>query len=273
MSPEIVNTYEQISQLPAKVLPLFAKHNIDIDPDSDLQKMLDRCALAGQGVYSSADKLEVCRAQRVLLAIVACSDEPEIKEPLNRIASSNLDFCSTEHSLGQDAVFELEFLQYVRHRGLTARLGEPDIIVSAPFGDYFVACKCINSLANFKGQLRSGTSQVKKLGHGCVAFNLERQSKLIQPLKVEQAKEVKAILDAELSEFYAHNTERFNRLLVDGSLDGVVLQISCFADIAESGLDLNVCTHTVFYSRQNLQGAEAHDRFDGFRQSMRGQMG
>lgn len=273
MDPEIINTYEQISQLPTQIRPLFAKHNIDIDPDSDLQRMLDRCAIADQGPDSSADALELCRAQRVLRAILDCGDEPEIKEPLNRIASSKLDFSSTEHSLGQDAVFELEFLQYVRHRGRTARLGEPDIIVSAPSGDYFVACKSINSLTNFRKQLSSGTGQVKKYGHGCVAFNLERQSKLEQPLKVEYANEVKAILDAELSEFYANNTQRFNRLLKEGSLDGVVLQISCFADIAESGVDLNVCTHTVFYSRPSLQGAEAHDRFDGFRQSMRGQMG
>jgi len=46
----------------------------------------------------------------------------------------------------------------------------------------------------------------------------------------------KEILDGEIREFYAHNTERFNRLLEEGSLDGVVLQISCFADISESGL-------------------------------------
>lgn len=275
MDAEIRNTYEQIAQLPAQVRALCEMHGLRIGRQSDLHDLLERCAGVRESVGSMNTEalLEVCWAQRVLQAILACSDEAELKEPLNRIASSKLDPASSEHSLGQDAVFELEFLQYVRHRGLTTRLGEPDIIVSAPFGDYFIACKSINSLDNFNGQLRSGYRQVEKYGHGCVAFNLERQSTLEQPLRVERASEAKAILDAQLREFYARNTRRFDHTLQEGRLDGVVLQMSCFANVAESSLHMGVFTHTVFYSRRDLQERDAHARFDGFQLAMNGPMG
>lgn len=275
MSPDIHLTYEQIAQLPVQVKALCAEHKIKVSPHADLSRMVDLCTDIDKKIDSLGDdqQLEVCRAQRILSAIAECSGEKELKEPLTRIASSILSTATIEPSEGKHAVFELEVLQYARTRGLTVRLDEPDVVITAPFGDYFVACKTINSLSNFETQVRSGCKQVEKYGHGCVMFNLEPHMYFVEPLRAQTNEEVISLLDSLLEGLYVEKSRFFDSRLQDGRLDGVALQISCIADVADSPLDLAVLTHTIYYSRPNLQGREAHDRFEGFRQSMKGARG
>ncbi|WP_176053380.1 hypothetical protein [Paraburkholderia caribensis] len=144
MQPDIQNSYEKIAELPAQVKALCENLKVRIGPQADLAKMLDLCTDIHMKVAGMAPDqiLAVARAYRVLLAIVACVDEVEVKAPLERIATSILEPATPMHSAGKDAVFELELLQYIKHRGLDARLGEPDVVVELPrHGTYFVACK------------------------------------------------------------------------------------------------------------------------------------
>lgn len=269
MPPEIHFPYEEIAQMSERVRELCVRRDVRIKKLADLSKLL---ILASNAVAlgSGPPSVELCRAHRVLAAILACEDEPELGAPLKRIASSPLDPASQAHSPGKDALFELETLQYIRHRGLKARLGEPDVIVSAPFGDYFVACKTIDSLNGFEGQLRRGTHQVEKRGYGCIAFNLEPHSLVDQPIRVQNSNALVDRLDTHLRSLYMKHKRLIDVRLEAARLDGVMLQISCFAQIAQGGSDMDVFTHTVFYSRSDLQGAAARERFNGFSLSMQG---
>lgn len=277
MRPEVHHSYDEIAELPAQVKALYEKLKIEIRKGSDLESALDLCANVNTKIDNMGRKelMELSRAQRVLLAIRECASEAEIKEPAKRITENSLDPASPTHSAGKDAVFELELLQYVRHRGLKARLAEPDIVVQMSFGDYFIACKTINSLKNFKGQLRSGYRQVEKYGHGngCVAFNLEPHMHFEQPLRTSTTKEAQDKLEALLQSLYFDFKDLLDRKLDDGRLDGAAFQMSCFAEIAESPSDLDVFTHTIYYSRSDLQDQEAIVRFSEFKMAMQGPMG
>ncbi|MFM0013333.1 hypothetical protein PQR46_38035 [Paraburkholderia sediminicola] len=167
MQPEIQHSYEEIAKLPAQVTALSEQLAVRIGLQADLVKMIRLCTDVHKKVSDMTPDqiLEVAQAQRVLLAIVNSAHEVGLKAPLERIATSVLEPTTTIHSEGKDAVFELELLQYIKFRGLHARLGEPDVVVeTAPYGNYFVACKTINSLNNIKGQLRSDYGQVEKYG-------------------------------------------------------------------------------------------------------------
>lgn len=263
-------TYTHIAKLPSKVREIYENLALPIRPTAHLGQMLKLCESIDEkiGGLGSSEKLDVCRAMRVLQAIADCAGETNLREPLKRIAGSALDPATPEPSVGKDMIFELELLQYMRYRGLTAWLGEPDIVIKAPFGHYFVACKTINSLANLEKQLRSGVRQVSNLGHGCIAFNFEPHVCFEQPLATARLQDVTDILDARLKEIYSARERLFDKKLEEGRLDGVMLQMSCIADVARSGRDLDAVTHTIYYSRSALQAKEARNRFEGFRRIM-----
>jgi hypothetical protein len=267
----IHHSYTHIAELPSAVRDIYAGLGLEIRPAAHLSQMLKLCeGVDGKiGSMEAGQKLDVCRAMRVLQAIADCAGETNLREVLKRIARSSLDPATPEPSEGKDMVFELELLQYIRYRGLTAQRGEPDIVIQATFGEYFVACKTINSMNNLEKQLSSGVHQVNKLGYGCIAFNFEPHMCFEQPLPAATLREVTDQIDARLRELYVGRERLFNERLRSGRLDGVMLQMSCIADIARSSRDLDAVTHTVYYLRSGLQTAEARDRFDEFRFRMR----
>ncbi len=116
--------------------------------------------------------------------------------------------------------------------------------------------------------MRSGYGQVEKYGRGCVALNFEPQICLEQPLHTGTAREASDILNQQLHVLYEKSKKLFDRKLQDGRLDGVVLQMSCFADVAESNTDLDVFTHTTYYSHPRIQNVDARLRFNQFVMAM-----
>ncbi|XQU09414.1 hypothetical protein P4544_06640 [Halomonas sp. LY9] len=275
MEPNIFCSYSDIEKLPNKVRALYKTHDVRIGAHSDLGRMLDLCS-AVEALVAECDYDElvnVCRSQRVLRTIVDCSDEAGLKEPLKRIASSPLNLASVDPSPGKDALFELDFIQYVKYRGLEAKIAEPDVVIAMPFGQYLVACKTINSLKNVEKQLRRGYGQLEKLGNGCVALNFEPHVCFEEPLRASSFAYVKQCLNSRLKELYETYSSLFEQKLRDGRLDGIVLQISCVADIEESSLDLEIFTHTVYFSRSLLQSLGARNRFNCFRSVMQGALG
>ena len=263
-------SFKEIALLPAKVRELYKERGIRIRPRSDLARMLELCTDIDVKFESfpADQRLEVSRAYRALHALADCADQTEVVEPLRRIAAKSLMPGVPRPSSGKDALFELELLQYMRYRGLTARLGEPDIIVTAPFGEYSVACKTIYSLKNFETQLSDGTKQIERHGAGCIVFNLEPHMVFEQPLPATGIREVTALVTARLEELYDGESWRFDEKLEADRLDGVMLTMSCTADIPR--LNLPTVTSTVFYSRSDVQCVEARHRFKGFRHSMEG---
>ena len=269
MRPEVSMSYEEISNLPICVRALYNKFDIKIRPTVDLEKKLELCAnlTKNNKLNPKNTLLDVCHAQRVLNAILACKDENELREPLKRIAEHSLKTNDTKHSLGKDALFELELLQYIKHRRIPASLGEPDIVIKASFGDYFIACKTINSLNNFETQLRSAYHQIEKYGRGCVAFNLEPHMLIEEPLKVTNLSIVSQKLKMAVSTILNKNKKLLKRRMSEGRFDGVIFQMTCIIDYENN---LNTFTYTYYFSDAQLQEVEPFYRFHGLSCSLKG---
>ncbi len=281
MEPEVMTTYEEIALLPAKVRQIYKEFGKKIAPDSDLEKYLSLCEGVVEKVALMGEKelIDVHRAQRIFLALVQCNEKledseekKEFKSSLSQIAANSLDPQTPGGSHALNMIFELDFLQYVRHRGLKARLGEPDIVISAPFGNYYVACKTINSLSNLGTHLEKGSAQITRNGFGVVALNLEPHLCFEEPFEAQTVHEVCVAIDRHLKALYENHEQLINQHLASGDFDGVTLQMSCIAKVAGGSSDLDTVTHNVYYSRSNLQCKDSRDRFDGFSQTMRGDL-
>ncbi|MGY1450251.1 hypothetical protein ACW582_24175 [Pseudomonas chlororaphis] len=278
MDPEIFTSYEEIAKLPTKVRSIFKEFKVDILPGSDLEKYLQLCERAEEtiGLLSEAQSAELHHAQRVFLAIVegntlpSSEEKTAFKSSLSQIATNPLDPKTPGGSHALNMVFELEFLQYIRRRGLTAQLGEPDIVVSAPFGKYFVACKTINSLENISRNLNKGSTQITNKGQGIIALNFEPHICFDRPYEAQTVFEVFAVIENHLNGLYSKFQQLLDSRLASGGFDGVALQTSCMAVIAESPSDMDTVTHTVYYSRSQLQSQDASERFFWFKHSMLG---
>lgn len=267
--PEIWNSYKIIASFPEQIRKLYQSLGIIISSQSDLEKIIDLCTNIDQRFteLSDTELLEVCHAQRILCSILACSKEAGLKEPLTRISSKPLNHTNNNSfSSGKDALFELEFLQYIKHRGLHARLDEPDIVITAPFGDYFVACKTINSFNNIEKQLQSGCRQLMKYGKGFIALNLEPHVFYEQPINALSPNKINKYLKHEILQLYRQYSLLFDRYLKK-SLDGIALQVSCVASTG-SDPELNIHTFTTYYYRPKIQPQESVVRFEGFVHSM-----
>ncbi|MBW3503393.1 hypothetical protein [Pseudomonas sp. NKUCC02_KPG] len=279
MEPEVVTTYDEIALLPAKVRKIYEDFNKKIPDTSDLEKYINLCdGIVEKASFIGEKQLvDVHRAQRIFLALIQCNEnlkdldeKAEFKSSLSQIAANSLDPRTPGGSHALNMIFELDFLQHIRLRGLEARLGEPDIVISAPFGNYYVACKTVNSFNNLSSNLEKGSAQITRNGFGIIALNLEPHIYFEEPYKAQSLLEVHTVLKRHLEGLYEGHKKMINKHLASGDFDGVTLQISCVAKIAENPTDLDTVTHNVYYSRPNIQNREYHDRFVGFRQSMEG---
>ncbi|WP_210643267.1 hypothetical protein [Pseudomonas sp. Tri1] len=279
MKPDVVVTYDRIEQLPSEVAGIYAEFKKEIRPSSDLHKYLLLCENVTERLnsLSVADGLEVHHAQRILVAIVDCYklltdvyERKAFKGLIAQIEATPLAPKTPGGSHGLNSVFELEFLQYLRHRKLKARLGEPDIIISTAQGDYLVACKSINSLKNIKTNLDSAASQIAGRGVGIVALNFEPHVYYDGAMAVDDPLEILATLDENASNLYKDYEGLFDSKLANGCFDGITIQVCCVANVMGQNTDFNTMIHNVYYSRSQLQSEEALARFRSFRSAMKG---
>ncbi|WP_225181372.1 hypothetical protein [Pectobacterium aroidearum] len=260
----IITSYEKMEKLASEIIKICKDHSITPSLNSDLNKMITLCGKATE-ISKRCDSeinLELCRAKRVLSAIFDCKDDVLLGEPLKRIAGSVLNPSSSEPSQGKDALFELEFLQYLKAKNYCVRLGEPDIILDTPWGEWFIACKTINSPSNFEKQLSSGCAQVVARGNGCVAFNVEPEKEIQELLVLKHPEEADEIISQKLRE----QTECFKRhisgKIKDGRLDGIIYSKSRFTHFENTNSDLDVYTVIMYSSDIDNQEIDAVMRFN-----------
>ncbi|WP_129405481.1 hypothetical protein [Pseudomonas protegens] len=279
MGPDVTTTYERIEQLPSEIKLIYTEFDKGIRPESDLHKYLELCCnvVERKSSLTLPESLELHHAQRILVAIVDChkllvdaKERSAFKGLIAQIEATPLAPKTPGGSHGLNAVFELEFLQYLRHRNVKARLGEPDIVVSTPFGEYYVACKSINSLNNIEANLEKATSQIAKRGVGIVALNFEPHVYYDGAMTVSDPVEVMAALDRNASDVYKNYEPLFNRKLSAGCFDGITIQVCCVANVVGDLTDLNTMIHNVYYLRSNIQPKDAVVRFRYFWSAMKG---
>lgn len=278
MGPDVIVTDEQIAQFPSKVRLIYAEFNKVIRADSDLHRYFALCEgyVEKKQTLTLPERLEVLNAQRIFEAIINCYELLTVEERsafkglIAQIEASPLAPKEPGEFNGLNAVFELEYLQYLRHRNFNARLGEPDIVVSTSFGDYYIACKSINSLKNIEHNLEKAASQIAERGVGFVALNFEPHLYYDGVITTDDPRAVMAALDKNASDVYKDYEGIFQDMLAAGNFDGITIQICCVAELVGQETDLNTMVHNVFYLRPQLQPKAAVQRFRNFWASMQG---
>ncbi|OFJ42655.1 hypothetical protein BJN42_26580 [Pseudomonas koreensis] len=278
MGPEVIITYEQIEQFPDRVRLIYAEFDKLIRADSDLHRCFALCEgiLQRKNDLTLSERLEFHQAQRILEAIVNCYDILTVEERsafkglIAQIEANSLAPKEPSEFDGLNAVFELEYIQYLRHRKVSAKLGEPDIVVSTRFGDYHVACKSINSFRNIKRHLEKAAEQIAKRGFGFVALNFEPHVHYDGVVTTDDPREVFRALDKNAIDLYKAYEDMFNDMLKTGGFDGITIQICCIARLIGQETDLNTMAHNVYYSRSEHQSKAAVERFNYFRSAMQG---
>lgn len=260
----IITSYEKIEELASEVTDICKAHRVKPSLSSDLSKMITLCSKATDIARGKNSELylELCRAKRVLSAISACKEDALLGEPLKRIARSVLNPSSSEPSQGKDALFELEFYEYLKVHDYRVRLGEPDIIIDTPWGEWFIACKTINSPDNFEKQLSSGCAQVVARGNGCVAFNIEPEREAQELLSLKHPAEADFILNQKLHEQIRDFRRFILKRMRDGRLDGIIYSKSRLVHFENTNSDLDVYTVTMYSSDIDNQKIDAVKRFN-----------
>jgi hypothetical protein len=64
-------------------------------------------------------------------------------------------------------------LAHVRHRGISARIAEPDIKIDINGAEYSIACKRLNTPTGLENLIKDGCEQLFRHGEGIIAINLD----------------------------------------------------------------------------------------------------
>ncbi|KAB2524867.1 hypothetical protein F8N49_12215, partial [Pseudomonas sp. GXM4] len=238
MGPEVIISYEQIERFPDKVKLIYAEFDKVIRADSDLHRCFKACegVIHRKNTLTLPERIDLLQAQRVLEAIINCysiitvEERSAFKGLIAQIEANSLAPKEPSGFDGLNAVFELEYIQYLRHRKVKAKLGEPDIVVSTDFGNYHIACKSINSLKNIKRNLEKATEQIAERGFGFVALNFEPHLYYDGVFTTDEPREVMEALDRNASSLYKPYEGMFDDMLAAGNFDGITIQICCLAN-------------------------------------------
>lgn len=278
MSPDVVVTYEQMEQFSHQIRLIYAEFNKKLRPSSDLNRYIALCEDVTNKIdfLTPTERLELHNAQRILGAIVDCykllsvEERAAFKGLIAQIEANPLVPEAPHEYDGLNAVFELEFLQYLRHRKFKAKLGEPDVVISNSFGNYYVACKSINSLKNIEHNLVKAASQIAERGVGFVALNFEPHVYYDGLVTANDPAGIVAALDKNAHDVFKPYEGLFESMLAAGDFDGITIQVCCVAKYIGGETESDTMIHNIYYSRPKLQSHAAVERFNSFRSAMKG---
>lgn len=259
--PIRVSTYEEVAGRAKFVRALLAGKNICIHRDSALGTILREAEklaenwVAGRTDGGIRQLVNAAHANRIAEAIEMTSSEPTVNEALRRMAGNDMNLSGRSPSQGKDALWELDFVSFLRRRNVIARLEDPpDIVAQFDFGDYAIACKKIYSERGVEAQVRKGAKQLSRFGGaGIVAINIDDlvpEDALLQSATQDHAGDFLAKFNGD---FIERHRARIQRFVIDGRCDGVLVSTTVLSDIVRSDPRFNLCTEATMWSVEGLE--------------------
>lgn len=267
--PDYVTTYDQVVAKASRVKSLLECRQIRLNPASVLGQLMKKAeALSSEWKLGERnpgwqDRLfAALHVNRICSAVLGVSDDPGAQEALKRVASNDMNLPSHAQSQGKDAFFEIELAEYLLRHGMKAVLAEPDILLKLNTGDYPVACKKINSLANLGGQIRSGVHQLRPFrGAGLLALNIDllvpENSILVKDTAADANKELIALIDG----FREANSFVLQKPIADKACDGILFSITAVTHVEQMRPQVVYYTQTDLWS---LRDANAEGQLRAF---------
>lgn len=267
--PDSVTTYEQNVEKASRVKSLLELRQIRLHSASVLSQLMKKAeALSSEWTLGERnpgwqDRLfSALHVNRICSAVLGVGGDHGAQEALRRVASKDMNLPLHDQSQGKDAFFEIELADYFLRHGMKAVLAEPDILLKLDIGDYPLACKKINSLANLGGQIRNGVRQLRPFGGaGLIALNVDllvpEKSILVKDTATEANKELIALIDG----FLDANRYVLQKPIADKACDGILFSITAVTHVEQMRPQVSYYTQTSIWS---LSDANAEGQLRAF---------
>lgn len=273
--PDYVATYEQVVEKASRVKSLLESRQIRLNSASVLGQLMKKAeALSiewklGERNPGWLDRLfSALHVNRICSAVLGVGGDHGAQEALRRVASNDMNLPLHDQSQGKDAFFEIELADYLLRHGMKAVLAEPDILLKLDAGDYPVACKKINSLANLGGQLRNGVRQLRPFGGaGLIALNVDLLVPENSILVKDTAAEANAELIALIEGFREANRLELQKPIAEKACDGILFSITAVTHVEQMRPQVSYYTQTDLWSLRDAN-AEGQLRVFAFAQTL-----
>lgn len=254
--PDSVTSYEEVVDKANRVKALLESRQIRLNPASVLGQLMKKAeALSSEWKLGERnpgwqDRLfSALHVNRICSAVLGVAEDPGAQEALKRVASNDMNLPMHDQSQGKDAFFEIELADYLLRHGMKAVLAEPDILLKLDTGDYPVACKKINSVANLEGQLRKGARQLRPFGGaGLIGLNVD----LLVPENSILVKNTAAGANAELisliNKFCEESRLVLQKPVAEKACDGILFTITAMTHVEQMRPQVNYYTQTDFWT-------------------------
>ncbi|UZE21119.1 hypothetical protein LOY67_13745 [Pseudomonas sp. B21-056] len=276
MPPELFFSYDALKSKSIMVRDIYKWLGYSINSSSDLGLYLNSVCSA-VALKEKAEEIpetlqvNVLKAMRIMNLILG-ADPLENSEVLLlwRVAKKSLEHGRSKSSVGLDAAWELDMLAHVRHRGISARIAEPDIKIDINGAEYSIACKRLNTPTGLENLIKDGCEQLFRHGEGIIAINLDI---VAEPSTVL---EFNCFIDGEnyaqtlIDDFLSGQRHSLHRYVEKNEkLDGFLISVSCATRIKESHSDLDLCTASRYLNYPKSANHQSLRRFAAFFGAMR----
>lgn len=246
-----VDTYAQVAQRVCQVREILAEWNIRLRSGSSLSQFLRQAETLAQewgtGTTSSIEILcNTAHVNLLALSVLALRGDPEVKQPLQRMASNVMMPDDRRQSQGKDALWEIVLLAQLRKGGVEARFEDPpDIVATLDGEDYPIACKKVWTETGVKGHIRKAGQQLRRFGNGgIIALNLDD---LVLPgrlLRHDDYESAGRILDQFNLDFIERHRDVLQQAIMEGRCDGVWISVCTATDLTREDTPFNLFTQT-----------------------------
>ncbi|MFY0573165.1 hypothetical protein ACN28S_01265 [Cystobacter fuscus] len=235
---------------------LLESRQIRLNPASVLGQLMKKAeALSrewklGERNQGWQDRLfSALHVNRICSAVLGVAEDPGAQEALKRVASNDMNLPMHDQSQGKDAFFEIELADYLLRHGMKAVLAEPDILLKLDTGDYPVACKKINSVANLEGQLRKGARQLRPFGGaGLIGLNVDLLVPENRILVKNTAAEANAELISLIDNFCEESRLVLQKPVAEKACDGILFTITAMTHVEQMRPQVSYYTQTDFWT-------------------------
>ncbi len=221
-----------------KLVALFLSHGLDIEQSPSLKTLMVETSILSDAILLADDQKSTyprifcaLQLQRVIESVETIETEPNIKLFLKLLLDGSLDLLVRKRSRAKDTLWELEFLRVLHNNGITATIGEPDIVTTGatPLG---IACKKLYSEGGVSKVLSEAVFQIGTTGlPGIVALNIDDllpENSILQTKTIDDAIHT---LNEHISVFMQNHERHMRRYLEPARTIAVMVSCACLGDL------------------------------------------
>ena len=169
---------------------------------------------------------------RIAAATLPLRGSSSAEEKLAALLSGSINLLDGKQSKAKNILWELELLHTLSLNGISAEIGEPDVVVSFDGPHIGIACKKLYSESNVSKVLSQAVHQIERaFDFGVVALNIDDRLPENAILKAPSIDRMSDILANRNSEFIRTHERHLRRYLQPGRAISAFVSCAAIADV------------------------------------------